>query len=612
MFKKIAKEFIKFGLNPVPVGLDKIPKRRDHSSVPMTEDEVDRYNFEGIGISCGYISNGVEVLDIDLKHSDDPKRLMRDLKANISDKLLLKLVVQSTISGGYHFIYKSEDVQSSKKLAMNDKGEVLIETRGIGSYIKVEPSKGYKIIQGNLSDIPVITPEERLSILIAAKMLNQQLEKESRKRNTNEESKYLNKFPEYNSDINIGRSLLEEHGWQVHSEREDWVNYTRPNKNISDGLSGGYNKVGKYFISFSTSQANFDTEKCYNNHAILAELEFNGRYDMAYAHLYKEGMGVEDDKKDDDDSEAEGDLDFLVDLEEENTNLSKVMHGELEIGKPTGWNNVDEYYRHKSNHVTIFLGSDNIGKSLFIIHLSAAANLLHGFKYGIIAPENDTYITRKRVIESMAGKTLEELEREPLVYDKLLKRSRRDFHIIKNGKHYTLDDALNMGAKLHKTFGIDYFLIDPYSFFSIGGSSNNFAHDNEMMSKMLVFAEKYCSIIIMAHPNSTAVRENRDEHGFITSPNKYQISGGNLYANRTHDFVSLHRVINHTDRDIRKTMQFTVEKIKTVETGGKPHIKGEWCELVYERRDNFLGYWNGDQNPIYNIIKSKESIKNNN
>ena len=151
------------------------------------------------------------------------------------------------------------------------------------------------MIQGSFENISIISPEERLQLFISAKMLNATLVKEARKKQTTEDNEYLKKFPDYNDDIEIGISLLEEHGWKVHSEDSIWVNMSRPETKSGD-LHGGYHKEGKFFYCFSTAQDIFEIERPYNNHAIFAELECNGKYNVAYAKLYEMGYGNPDEK----------------------------------------------------------------------------------------------------------------------------------------------------------------------------------------------------------------------------------------------------------------------------------------------------------------------------
>jgi hypothetical protein len=57
-------------------------------------------------------------------------------------------------------------------------------------------------------------------------------------------------------------------------------------------------------------------------------------------------------------------------------------------------------------------------------------------------------------------------------------------------------------------------------------------------------------------------------------------------------------------------MQISIQKIKDKSTGGKPHIEGEYCQLIFETRDGFTGYWdtNGD-NPMYTSLQAKKVIR---
>lgn len=180
--RQIAREYLELGLNPVPVSENKEPLREKHSTVPIEIEEIEDYDFDNIGISTGSISGGLEAIDFDLKNASDPDGIMKAFKSKVSKKLLKKLTIQKTISGGYHMIYRCEDISSSRKLAKNEEGKAVIETRGEGGYIKCYPSKGYELIQGDFSTIPIISPEERLQLFISAKMLNSLLIKEANKK----------------------------------------------------------------------------------------------------------------------------------------------------------------------------------------------------------------------------------------------------------------------------------------------------------------------------------------------------------------------------------------------------------------------------------------------
>lgn len=630
--RQLAKEYMSYGLNPLPIAKgEKRPLNKDHNTVPVTEEVMEygqqwvdkngkececTFDYDEIGISTGIISGGLEAIDFDLKNADDPKLVMKIFKSKIPAKLLKKLVVQQTISGGFHMIYRCEDVSSSKKLAKNPEGLAVIETRGEGGLIKCHPSEGYKLIQGSFDKIPIISPEERLTLFVSAKMLNQTIIKDASKRMRSEDKKKFDKFPEYNNDSQIGIELLEKHGWTVWNEDSDWINLTRPNK--TEGISAGYHKEGKFLYVFTSSQNHFDEERPYNNHAIFAELEHEGRYDIAYAKLYEMGYGTEEAKsgktkaKDveelEDWEEQLESLSFLSDSIEENTYLEQSRKGEIDQGLSTGFRDVDEYFRFKPNSLNIGLGYDGVGKSVFMLTMAAASNVLHDWKWGMVMPENRTAMSRRRLVETLSGRSIESFKDSPILFDKYLQQSRESFHIISNKRHYSIRDVIEMGKRLYEVEGINALLIDPYNFFKVDG--NAYSYNNEILSELRVFAEEYCAVYIMAHPSSTSPRTNVDEYGYLMPPSKYSIQGGADFPYRVDDFFIVHRVVNHTDNEVKRTMQFIVEKVKETETGGKRHDKDDYTSLIFEEKGGFLGYWdtNGD-NPMYAAIKSRQGVR---
>lgn len=599
-FKEEAKEFLTLQLNPVPVKKGtKIPIRKEHQT-RILEEEIDEYNWNEIGISTGYASNNLGALDFDLKNSDDPKKFLKDYSDLVGKDLLDKLVVQKTPSGGFHFIYRCDMIESSTHLAKNEEGLAILETRELGSYIKCYPSEGYELVKKDFTQIPYLTPQERFNLFVAGRKLNQLIKKDSSNRISKEQKEYRSKFPEYDDNESIGVELLEKHGWTIHSEIAGWINMTRPDKSVSDGMSGGYNIDGKFFYAFSTSQNDFDIERPYSNSQIYAQLECGGNYKKAYAKLFEAGHGVESE-------ESEEVFDFMSDEIEENSYLTQVLKGEIELGLTTGFPSLDPYFRFKRNDFAFILGLENIGKSFFLNTLQVAGSILHGFKFGLVAPENSTATNRRRSMEAAAGKNLENFTQEE--YQRHLKYSRQCLKIVANKEFYSLEEVLEIGKKLFEEFGIDYLIIDPINAFRID-SSNEYAYYNEILSRMRLFTENYCGIILVGHVYSQAARSRVDNKtGYMVSPNRFDTQMGNTIANKISSFLTLHRVTNHQSDLIRRTLQITVEKIKDVSTGGSVHNLGEYSELLYEENDSFLGYWDNGVNPIYRALLAKKGTE---
>lgn len=612
-YKKYAKRFLELSLNPVPVSdknkrgeLDigsKVPIRKDHTE-PIPEEEIESYKWNNIGISTGYSSLNLEVLDFDLDKVENPTKFMEEYTSLIPKDLFDKLVRSSTKSGGFHFLYRCEHIESSQKLARNLKGEATIETRGIGGYIKCYPSKGYEIVsEKSFDNIPLITEKERSLLFILAKQKDELKTKDIYKRFSQEEKEYFKRFPDYNKNPEVGVELLKKHGWTVHSESDKWINFTRPNSTSGD-LHGGYSLDGYFFQTFSTAQDTFITGKGYNNHHLFCELECKGDYKKGYAKLYDSGNGIDIDEVEEEDGVI---LDFLSDEIEENSHLDQARKGEIAQGLTTGWATLDKNLRWKPNSFVFCLGLDNIGKSTLLSSFMVAMKVLHGLKFGISSPEAKTSTTRRNLIEAESGRKIVEFKDSPVLYDDYLRESRKNFFIINNKRHWTIEEILDKGRVLYEQHQIDYLIIDPYSFYS---GSGDFSSDNDILSKIRVFAETYCSVIVVDHPFTGFTRIAKDDSGFLRIPTKYEVSGGNGKANRTDDFISFHRIINHPDKDIRKTMQISVGKIKDTSTGGMPHIDGEWSELVYETRNGFLGYWDSQgNNPMYRALQSKIGVR---
>lgn len=600
--QKTASRFLELDLNPVPVKIGtKIPLREKHFS-PIPKEDIINFDFEEIGVSTGYSSLNLQALDFDTKNADDPDDYMETFNSRVPTALLDKLVIQKTPSGGYHYLFRCEEIESSQKLARNKKGEGIIETRALNSYIKTFPSEGYEMVQKTFANIPMITVAEKQFLFVISKQLDELYIKDVYKRYSKEDVDFLKKFPDYNKDTDLGIQLLLDNGWTIHSENKQWVNFTRPNSTSGD-LHGGYNLEGYFFQSFSTAQDTFVAHKGYNNHHLFCELECGGNYKKGYAILHEEGYGVEE--TDDDSDGEEVFLNFLSSEIDENIYLDQLRKDEIPQGLSTGWTCLDKYFVLKRNSFNIILGLDNIGKSTLLSSIMSASNVLHNLKWGISSPEAKTANTRRDLIEACAGKQIKKMSKSE--YDGHFKKSRENFHIIDNKKHWDIEEILEKGQVLYEQYGIDVLLIDPFSFYS---GSGDFGNDNEVLSKVRVFVEKYCSVIIVDHPFTGFTRIGKDESGYLRLPTKYEISGGNAKANRCDDFISAHRIINHPDEDVKRTMQISVQKVKDKSTGGEPHVDGEWSELIYEHRNGFTGYWdeNGN-NPIYESMVSKLGVR---
>ena len=596
--KEVAKKFLNNGLNPVPTGDDKLPVRRAFNTERFEEHELDNFEWKGIAVVCGSFSQGLEVLDFDLKNAPDPAFIMKEFKKKVNKDLLNKLYVETTPSGGYHFFYRCIDVTHSLKLAVSEDDEIIIETRGEGSMAKTYPSEGYKALQGSIESIPIITSEERLELLVSCKLLSKGLIKKAKKELSR---RFVPKFAEYNADPDIGLAMLEAQGWTVFKHEGDRVLMTKPD---SQGkVSAIYNIEEVCFFWVYSTSTQFESEKAYKNSDLFCELECDGRYNVGYAKLFDEGHGSEDDKEITFELSLQN-LSFVSEQKDEKDYLERAIKDEIPEGLTTGWSELDKNFRFKRNHLAMGVGFEGVGKSVMMLNLAVASNVLHGWKWGMVLPENRTAFSRRRLLEILTGKELKHYKHSRHLLKPYEDQLYNNFFITSNKRYGSIKEALEMGRKLYENKQIDALLLDPYNFFRVD-ANNQYAWDNEVLSLMRVFVEKYCTIYLMLHPRSDAGRTAKDPEGYLLPCNQYSVTGGNNFVNRGDDFFGVHRIKNHRDADIQKITQFIVYKIKEEETGGKVHALGEYTELRYDTVDGFTGFFDCKNN---NPMKGKGKI----
>ena len=157
------------GLSVIPVKQDKSPAVdtwTEFKTVRPSEEAISVWYASenlGVGIICGAVSGNLECLDIDEKYNVDSTPLLDRLTSLVDAQvsgLLSRLVHETSINGGHHFVYRCKTIDGSKPLARHAptpaeleenpklKSKVLIETRGEGAYFACYPTPGYELVSG--------------------------------------------------------------------------------------------------------------------------------------------------------------------------------------------------------------------------------------------------------------------------------------------------------------------------------------------------------------------------------------------------------------------------------------------------------------------------------
>jgi len=288
-----------FGLSIIPVATNKKPIIKSWSEYQSTIAPIalwhSHYINQGtVGIITGKISGNLECIDIDIKN-DPTGKIITEYSKIIPPDLLKKLVIQSTPSGGQHFIYRCHEATIDKnlKLALHSDRTVIIETRGEGGYFCTSKVNNM-ILQGVLDlenlyeDIPAITPEERNLLLDLARSLTRFFPTGNTTKNGEAFVYSEPAINEFNGKYSIVE-LFEKHGWSVVKEDDQKVYLLRDGSSAVH--SGYYFKDTKTFFCFSTS-TEFQPEKPYNHFQVLQVLEGKNDYRTTVRLLKDYGFEV--------------------------------------------------------------------------------------------------------------------------------------------------------------------------------------------------------------------------------------------------------------------------------------------------------------------------------
>jgi putative DNA primase/helicase len=331
----------------VASGLSLIPIRTDGTKQPATEQlqltwceekrqwvrgwavyrqrlptlgELDRWFHDrlfpverGMAILGGAISGNLEVLDLDNWCVVKPwERLVQKQAPG----LLEKLVRVRTPRPGMHCYYRCEVIAGSDKLARvpekdettgKMKPKTIIETKGEGGYCLAPPSpaachprgKCYVFLDGkDLTMVPTITPDERETLLAAARSLNRWTEParpvQYRRRSASSASSGQRQTGQPGDDFNARAKwadILEPHGWRcVGTGANGYQQWQRPGATHSMSANVNYRGLGLLFV-FSTNAAPFEEKKGYTKFDAYTLLDHKGDFSAAAKTLARQGFG---------------------------------------------------------------------------------------------------------------------------------------------------------------------------------------------------------------------------------------------------------------------------------------------------------------------------------
>lgn len=255
----------------------------------------------GLGIIGGTISGNLVIFDF-----DEPMLAQNFLQVAGKDRELADIAYEmpqvSTPSDGMHLYLRcTEAVGGSQKLAYNAEHKTRIETKAEGGYVLApgcpkacHPNKKtYVLMRGNLSAIPVVTPETLEAFYRIAKLFDEQPPPEEqvvREKALPFKNGHKRPGDEFNERGDLD-SLLLNHGWQKCGATLSKQLWKRPGKNAR-GISAtsNYADTGLFYV-FSTNAHPFESNRAYPPFSVYTILEHGGDFSAAARSLDKQGYG---------------------------------------------------------------------------------------------------------------------------------------------------------------------------------------------------------------------------------------------------------------------------------------------------------------------------------
>jgi hypothetical protein len=280
--------------------------------------------------------------------------------------------------------------------------------------------------------------------------------------------------------------------------------------------------------------------------------------------------------------------------------LDDYRDGKIQKGLDTGCIELDEIIRYKQGQLNIINGIDNVGKTAFMMWYFLCLSNRHNLTWCIWTGENKAGQIVRQLIEFYSGEKVSTMRKDKIYH--YMQIISQWFRFVDNSDIYKSDALLKIFSD-SKASGC---LIDPYTGLNRGYShADNYDFLNE--------ARQFCNstnmtMYVNTHPNTAGANmmygDRHEFAGYPMPPSKSQSEGGQPFASRTDDFLTIHRLTNHPTY-WRNTMIYA-RKIKDTETGGRVSFKDQPVNLDY---NNGLGFICNGVNPLTNKISIEKDSK---
>lgn len=265
-----------------------------------------------------------------------------------------------------------------------------------------------------------------------------------------------------------------------------------------------------------------------------------------------------------------GDMSFLSSDDSDFEWINNFADGKIQLGLTTGNEYIDKNWRFKKNF-TIINGHSNVGKTTFLLFLMVTSARLHNWKWLVYTSENRTASVKVKLMQFLMDQSIDRMSYD--VRKIAFEWVNDHFIFINNDKVLSYFDLIVYCEKIRKQQHIDGFFVDPYNSLRVDLTSQNkgvHQYHYEAASEFLTYATSSDIALYLNTHAVTEAQRRKDRDGYSAPPFAEDTEGGGLFVNRSDDFLTVHRVIQHEDPAVRRTTQLHVRKIRETETGSQP------------------------------------------
>tara|TARA_R110002074_G_scaffold79946_1_gene179970 strand:- start:3089 stop:4066 length:978 start_codon:yes stop_codon:yes gene_type:complete len=254
-------------------------------------------------------------------------------------------------------------------------------------------------------------------------------------------------------------------------------------------------------------------------------------------------------------------------------------------GLSTGMEQLDKHYTYRKGELDVITGFANIGKTTAIFYLMMIASVRYKWKWLCYCPENepvgDMIIDLAEMFIGMTADKTKNERMDRTVFDAACAWVMEHFKVLSFPKTPNIYDVLSVFEEELSAYPYDGCYVDPMNDLSIDRTMSKYDYYYQVLSDIRRFKQKHhIKFILVTHAVTKAARE-KGEDGNTPAPSHYDVEMGGMFANRTDNFLVVHRNPNSenwSDTEIH------VRKIKFQKLVGIPTQENEPVILRFEPR----------------------------